>query len=383
MTPMATNIDQTISIAKNIVDGTVTIDSISEFRSILRIFPNDPALHRVFGDLLVRKSLYDDAVQSYSKAATLNIETGMMLQAIICKTLEWRLGKPTREEARRFYRALSGGSYHQIPLNIFISSLSFGEFTALVNQMTRIRAAAGKTIRKIGVQESALYLIVTGNLKVTTLMPMSEKQAVPHKNSIYLSGNDFFGDIYPYEAEKISQAFVETITAAELVKIPRLKLKRISKQFPNIELGLIDLLKARSEIGDKGIPRQVRQVDRHKLPIKIDMQILPGDAIDNPIVLDGYTRDVSIGGMCILLDAKYAHVPSMYRGIKRVQIQMSMPGNAMTISVVGEIVWSKQVKTENKKTVALGIRYENMTPNLSGLLVVFAEILHENERSAV
>jgi CRP-like cAMP-binding protein len=116
------------------------------------------------------------------------------------------------------------GSYHQTALNVFITSLSFNEFTALVNQMTRIRAAAGKTIRKIGDQQTALYLIVTGNLKATSLMPMSETQEVPTKNSIYLSGNDFFGDIYPYDAEKISQAFVETITAAELVKIPKSKL---------------------------------------------------------------------------------------------------------------------------------------------------------------
>jgi hypothetical protein len=105
---MATNLDQTISIAKNIVDGTITIESISEFRSILRIFPNDPALHRVFVDLLVSKARHSDAVQSYAKAATLSIETGMMLQAIICKILEWRLKKPTREKARRFYHALRG-----------------------------------------------------------------------------------------------------------------------------------------------------------------------------------------------------------------------------------------------------------------------------------
>ena len=38
---MVTNLNQTISIAKHIVDGSITIDSISEFRSILRIFPYD------------------------------------------------------------------------------------------------------------------------------------------------------------------------------------------------------------------------------------------------------------------------------------------------------------------------------------------------------
>lgn len=378
---MVTNLNQTISIAKHIVDGSITIDSISEFRSILRIFPNDAALHRVFANLLVRKKSFEDAMRSYSKAATLNIESGMMLQAIICKILEWRLKKPTRQRAQRFYRSLSGGKYHQTPLNVFINGLSFTEFTALVNQMTRVRMAAGRTVRKIGDQETDLYLIVTGNLKATTLLPLNGNQEGPPKTIVYLSENDFFGDIYPYDSEKISQAFVETITAAELVKISKVKLKRICKKYPNIELGLIDLFKARSEIGAEGLLRKVRRIDRHKLPIKIDLQIYPGKSGDHTIVLDGYTRDVSIGGMCIVLDAKYAHVPSMYQDIKNARIQISMPGDAMKISVVGKIVWRKQVSAEDQKTVALGIQYQNMTPKLSGLLVVLADILHESESS--
>ena len=376
---MPTNLNKTISIAKHIVEGSITIDSISEFKSILRIFPSDPALHRVFADLLVSKKSFEAALRSYSKAATLNIESGMMLQAIICKTLEWRLKKPTRQRAQHFYRTLSGGRYHQTPLNVFINGLSFTEFTALVNQMTRVRMTAGRTVIKLGDQETELYLIVAGNLKATTLLPLNENREDPQHTTVYLSENDFFGDIYPYDAENISQAFVETITAAELVKISKAKLKRICKKYPNIEIGLIDLLKARSEIGEEGLLRKVRLIDRHKLPIKIDMQIYPGKSEDHPIVLDGYTRDVSIGGMCIVLDPQYAHVPSMYQNIKTVHIRLSMPGDAMTISVVGKIVWSKQVYAEDEKTVALGIQYKNMTPKLSGLLVVFTDILYESD----
>ncbi|CAB1056117.1 hypothetical protein D1BOALGB6SA_851 [Olavius sp. associated proteobacterium Delta 1] len=376
---MVKNLNQTISIAKHIVDGSITIDSISEFRSILRLFPDDPALHRVFADLLVRKKSLEAAIRSYSKAATLNIELGMMLQAIICKILEWRLKKPTRQRTQRFFRALRGGSFHDTALNVFITSLSFTEFTALVNQMVRVRLTAGKTVRKIGDQEADLYLIVTGNLKATTLLPLNGKQDEAQKSCVYLSENDFFGDIYPYDAEKISQTFVETITAAELVKISKVKLRRICKKHPNIELGLIDLLKARSEIGAEGLLRRVRKIDRHILPINIEMQIFPGKSGDNQIVLDGYTRDVSIGGMCIVLNAKYAHGPSMYQDIRNVQIRMSMPGDAMIVSVAGKIVWSKQVYAEDEKTVALGIQYKSMTPKLGGLLVVFADILYGSD----
>jgi CRP-like cAMP-binding protein len=373
---MRSNINQQISIAKHIVDGSITLDSTDEFKSILRIFPSDPALHRVFADHLVHKKSIEAAIGAYSKAATLNIESGMMLQAIICKIQEWRLKKPNRQKAERFYRALSGGRYHQTPLNVFFNSLSFDEFSELLNQMTRVRVAAGKTVRKLGDQEKDLYLIVSGTLKATKILPLAKMQDKPQKTAVYLTENDFFGNIYPFENENISQAFVETIANAELVKIPREKFKKICKKYPNIELGLIDLFKARSEAGEEGLLRQVRLTGRHKLPIKIEMKIYPGNSGSHPIILDGYTRDVSIGGMCIVLDAKYAHVPSMYQDIRNAGIQISMESDAMTVSVTGKIVWSKEVAVGAEKTVALGIQYMNLTPKLSGLLVVFADILH-------
>jgi CRP-like cAMP-binding protein len=376
---MKNKISQHISIARHIVDGSITIDSVKEFRSILRIFPNDPALQRVYADLLVRKKTVAAAMASYRKAAILYIESGMMLQAIVCKILEWRLEAPTRLKARRFYQTLNGGKYHETPLNVFFNRLSFSEFAALASQMKRVRVTAGKMIKKIGEQEKFLYLIVAGSIKTTTLHPLAEGQEEPKKSKVYLTENDFFGDIYPFESDKISQSYVEATTATELIKISQTVLKRICKKFPNIELGIIDLLKARSNADDEEILRKVRQTDRQILPIKIDLQIYPGKSGDHPIVLDGYSRDVSIGGMCIVLDAGYAHVPSMYRDIKNCRIQISMASEAMTISVLGKIVWSKEVVFEGEKSVALGIQYQNMTPKLCGLVVVFADLLKGSE----
>ncbi len=376
---MKNQISKHISIAKHIVDGSLTIDSVNEFRSILRIFPNDPALHRRYADLLARKKSISDAMGSYSKAATLYIESGMMLQAVVCKILEWRLEAPTRQKVRRFYQALNGGKYHETPLNVFFNRLSFPEFAAFINQLKRIRLPAGKTVKKMGEPEKFLYFIAAGNLMATTLHPLATGQKKSEKSEIYLTENDFFGDVYPFEADKISPSYFETTTVTELVKISQAALKRICKKFPNIELGIIDLLKARSNADDEKILRKVRQTGRHTLPIKIDMQIYPGNSGGNPIVLDGYTRDVSIGGMCIVLDAGYAHVPSMYQDIKNSRIQLSLASEAMTISVLGKIVWSKEVVFEGRKSVALGIQYHHMTPKLSGLMVVFADILNASE----
>jgi CRP-like cAMP-binding protein len=372
---MKNKISKHISIARHIIDGSLTIDSVKEFKSILRIFPNDPALHRVYADLLTRKKITRSAIASYRKAATLYIESGMMLQAIVCKILEWRLEAPSRQKVRRFYQTLNGGKYHETPLNVFLNNLSFSEFTAIINQMKRVRLAAGKTIKKMGELENFLFFITAGNLKATTLHPLVKGQREPDKSETYLTENDFFGDIYPFESDKLSQSYFETTTAVELIKISNSALKRICKKFPNIELGIIDLLKARSDANGEAILRKVRQTGRRILPIKIDVQIYPGKSGDHPIVLDGFTRDVSIGGMCIVIDAGYAHVPSMYQDLKNSRIQISMASEAMTISVSGKIVWSKDIEFEGQKSVALGIQYQNMSPKLCGLMVVFADIL--------
>jgi CRP-like cAMP-binding protein len=372
---MENKISKHISIVRHIADGSLTIDSVKEFRSILRIFPNDPALHRVYADLQARKKSLKAATASYRKAATLYIESGMLLQAVVCKILEWRLDPPTPARARRFYQALNGGKYHETLLNVFFNRLSFREFAAFVNQFTRARIHAGKTIKKMGEQEKFLYFIAAGSVTATTLHPLAEGQKETQKSIVYLTENDFFGDVYPFESDKISQSYFETATATELVKISQAALKRICKKFPNVELGIIDLLKARSDVDSDDILRKVRQTDRRVLPIKIDMQIYPGKSGHHPIVLEGYSRDVSIGGMCIVLEAGYGHVPSMYQDLKNSRIQISMASEAMTISVSGKIVWSKEVVSEGRKSIALGIQYLNMTPRLSGLVVVFADIL--------
>ncbi|NIV99293.1 hypothetical protein GWN26_09185 [Candidatus Saccharibacteria bacterium] len=79
-----------------------------------------------------------------------------------------------------------------------------------------------------------------------------------------------------------------------------------------------------------------------------------------------------------MLDAKYANVSSIYKSIQNAKIEMSMPSEAVTIKVLGSIVWSKEIYNEQGQTVALGIRFEEMSPQMSGLLMVFANLLNTN-----
>jgi hypothetical protein len=54
---------------------------------------------------------------------------------------------------------------------------------------------------------------------------------------------------------------------------------------------------------------------------------------------------------------------------------MSPPNDAMTLNIKGLIIWSQVVTTEEGDSQVLGIQFNAMSPNLSGLLLVFADNL--------
>ena len=46
--------DKQDTIVSRIIDGSITIDSLAELENLIKAFPNNPWLHRVFADLLKR-----------------------------------------------------------------------------------------------------------------------------------------------------------------------------------------------------------------------------------------------------------------------------------------------------------------------------------------
>ena len=372
---MKTQLSKQISIAKHIIDGTITIDSVDEFKGMLQIFPNDPALRRAYADLLARKKLPDRAAQSYQHAAILYADAGLLLQTIVCQFLKWRIQTPSPAETQTLWDTLHKSKYHEIPTNAFFASLSHTALLAVIDQFELIRLPAGKTISEIGNKENALYFIVAGNIKATTYEPLKKAGTSQPKSSIYLSENDFFGRIYPLTESQRSSSHTVTTGETELVRILQENLRQVCRRHPRIELAIINLFKVRSEKENLLSLQSVRKADRHRLPLKMNLKIWPGSAGHYGLILDGFCRDISVDGMCIVLDAKYANVSSIYKSIQNAKIEMSMPSEAVTIKVLGSIVWSKEVYDEQGRTIALGIRFEEMSPQMSGLLMVFANLL--------
>jgi PilZ domain len=216
-------------------------------------------------------------------------------------------------------------------------------------------------------------------LKDSAFPSLETKEKVHRKSNIYLSDDNFFGEVYPFKKDKTCTSDIETVTQVELVKISRQKLMKLCRHYPNIEVALIDLFKVRSNDEAKDHPKYLRQADRYQLPIKMILEIPPTGPFKSPIAIEGYSSDISIGGICVVLNGSSEHVPDLlnslasFNGTK--QIKISFPGDTMELKVQGNIVWSHQISFNGKKTLAVGIQFQENSPKMRGMLFMFARSL--------
>jgi CRP-like cAMP-binding protein len=371
---MKTNLNSHISIAEQIIDGSITIKSIEEFKSILKIFPNDPALQKAYSNLLNQKNQSEEAVKSYDKAAQLFIEAGKILQAIDSKMLQWKIKPPTPQEAQLFYSIMRKGSYYESPLKTFFHRLTYQELVSFVSKLIRLELSPGNMIKKSGDEEKDLYFVVSGNLKETVFVPLRKgEDSLYRKRASFLTENQFFGDVYPFKEENRSKSYIETSSRVELVRITKSNLIKICEKHPNIEMGLIDLYKLRKKNGNDGVLTKVRKVGRHQLPLKINLHIFTNANQKEPLIIDGYSRDVSIGGLCVILDGKYKSISAISKNVKEAKIEMSLPEEELVLKVAGNIVWSREFSWKKKKIVALGFRFKDMSPKFKGMFFMMAD----------
>jgi CRP-like cAMP-binding protein len=343
---------------------------------MLQVFPENPALHAAFADLLIQKNSQRAAAIVYGKAAEQYVKNHQIISAILVKIMQWRIENPSHQQAHEFYILIKRSNTIASEAKNFFHSLSYAEFIALTNRIARVRLPGRSMIKKIGETENALYIVASGALCDTIYRPLKRGEKTQKKITNYLSENDVLGDVLPLNKEKISQSYTQTVSGAELMKISRSRLVEVCNKYPGIERALIELLENCQKKVQKAPARGNRKANRHPLPIKIHLEVYPDDADDTPLVLQGFSRDISVGGVCVVVDAKYANISRYLMALSNAEIQVCIPGEAMTLNVTGSVVWSREVTFEGQKTVALGIRFKEMEPKLSGMLVVFADMLN-------
>ena len=370
------NLQQNIS--EQINSGSVSINSLKDVEKLLQRFPNDPVLQKALADLTIRTNKYDEAALLYGRAAASFLKAGKLLPAFASIGNSWRIKPPSYQSAQFFLSAMRDGSIPATALKIFLAKLSNPEVLAVVKSFENIHLPEQKLIQKADGTHDNLYFVVSGNLKEVCYQPSKIKEETVYKQSIVnLSADDSIGDLYPLKEEKVCHSYVETTTSVELVRLSKKTLLQICKKYPNVELGLQAVNIFRSVSQKENVLKNNRKGIRHQLETKMTIEIHPQSFDNFPIILEGYSKDISIGGACVVLDAKdlsvIKSVASFSKTIKNSKVKINFPTEGLELKVSGKIAWTREVNYQKEKTLELGIQFQDLSPKLRGMLYVFAD----------
>jgi CRP-like cAMP-binding protein len=368
-----------ISTSKGIVDrilkNDIVLHSAEILHKLLKKYPDEPGLIRVQADQLKRNGVLNGAAGLYSKAAKLFLEKGKIPAAIALKIKQWQISSPKKAEVKKFLLDLKQVGGDDTPVKSFFCQLNLQESIALFSLLKIIHLPPDHTVKKVGDLEDAIYFVISGGLKDSMYQTMDDKEKVYREPNLYLYENDYFGDIYPFDRDKKSNSYVETKSQVELLRISKGKLRKVCTKYPKIEHGLLNLLKVRSKASMDELSEKLRHARRIPLKLELGVEILLNGSQNTSIYLSGNSTDVSIGGICFILDEigldSYSEILSFENGMKNAKVQVNFPIEDLKVSIPGKIVWLSSVLNEGRKTIALGIQFEKMSPKLKGLLMMF------------
>jgi len=373
-----------ISIADQLIDGKMKINSVEEFESILELFPEEPELQRLYAYTLAKKNRPNAAAESYSKASDMFIDSGMNLHAIFSKSLQWRIKAPSRlNEVLDFVKKLQNKKFLDQPVNAFFSMLSPPALLAILQCFVVERCPKRKMIKTPGTEEKCIFFVVSGTLEETTFHSVEiEGKTLYQKTKMTLYENDFFGTIYPFAKEHYSYSYVETASRVEVIKLNKADLFRICNKYRDVEPGLIELYRLRSDWNKDSTGKVYRKEARHLIPAKIGLKIFSESPETNPLTIEGISRDISIGGICVFVDKETQNIQLHPNSIVNSEVQVSLQNEVMTLSVAGIIRWVKEIHLEDNKAVALGIKFKEMSPKLRGTIFTFVDSIYSQKQEA-
>ena len=359
------------SMVARISEGTLLLDDREAYERLLAIYPKKASLHRALADFLAKQGIQDDAIAAYEKASELYLETGRSLQAIVATILAWSIVKPTHDQGRVFHAAVQTALKAETPLQSFFAALSYPELVAVMLRLVRVQHPANAVIKKYGDSADELFFIVSGRLEETTFLSAAGDESNHRVSVRRLYENDIFGDVYPLAEEGTSRSDVESLTQVELVKITKKVLRQLCRKHPRVELLLANLHRDPDESQDGRVWTSVRRFVRHEIPAKVDLAISTKTAEAPLIRTTGFTRDISLGGMCIDLGDK--PLPVSLEALKQtdVTITIKLPSLDQTLEVEGTVVWNTKSIGYGSAGTLVGIQFKGLNDTERNTLEAF------------
>jgi CRP-like cAMP-binding protein len=360
-----------------ILDGSIVIDAVDVFASVLREFPDRPELLKMYAEMLAANKLEDAAIEHYEKAARLFLDSGRLFPAWMSKILQWRLQKPSREQLLEFHCSVANTAHNGAPVDDFIRSLTPAERMAVFSQFKRRYVPAGKTILKTGDCPSHLCMVVAGVLKENSYETVSQKPRFRRDASRVLWESDCFGDIYPFSEQIPSQSDVVATTRVEVVMISRQRLMQACRRHPSVENGIIRLLRIRSIKKIETPSNGVRKGQRYSIPTRMSVTILPNGKGQPPIVMEGYSRDLSVSGVSFIPERNGPQLktdgPGADEDLLNRDVRVTIPADNFSVAISGRIVRNRHTMINGHKIQSMGIQFAEIPPRLRGAFFVFAQ----------
>jgi CRP-like cAMP-binding protein len=119
-----------------------------------------------------------------------------------------------------------------------------------------------------------------------------------------LKPNDIFGAVYPFSEPNRSKSHIVTLKRTQLIRINKEKLIHLCRIHPQLEPKLIDLVQIRHSKTPKKSSVLARKASRYSVSAPISLEILPDAEASLPIRISGYSRDLSLSGLCFLVSDK-------------------------------------------------------------------------------
>ncbi|MBW2517843.1 MAG: hypothetical protein JRE88_13750, partial [Deltaproteobacteria bacterium] len=123
---------------EHIIDGSIVINSIDLMLDVLKKFPTEPHLVRIYADLILKYKMHEAAAKAYNRAAILFLKSGKMLPAIVAKISQWHIEMPSDQHVKSFLSELDNNQNRELPIGHFFSKLSIHELKALCSLFENI-----------------------------------------------------------------------------------------------------------------------------------------------------------------------------------------------------------------------------------------------------
>lgn len=365
------------SIFAQLISGTRRISSGDEFRKALKSSPNDPWLYRLLADFHKGNKSFIEADKTYRKSYKIFMEQGKSLQGIAALLRAWAIIRPTAHDFRLLHSQLRRKDSHSSAIAECFAKMSHRELAAVLKKAALVKYPAHSVVRKAGELEDSLFVVVYGNLASTA---PDDNGPQGGDSATILNENEFFGERHPCSAEKSYGNLVKTLTEVELLKISKPDLLTLCGEHPDLQIGLRGLIEDQALADEDKPTKFYRKTSRRQLSVTLHLEIFARDPGKYPVVVKCFTSDMSLGGVCVIVDPRYRDLPIEDMVNRKTRLSISLPDESISLTILGRLAWYKETDLDGDDTYAIGIQFNEMPPRLRGLLIVFANAVGSMSR---